>query len=189
MDDTAFKGNHRGTEPRRGTALRDRPEFKTKPKPLTFKRDATVKEAVAAMSERNFGSVIIVDAEHKVEGVMTERDVLRRVVNEGRDPATTRIEEVMTEDPRTARGTDDMVDWMRMMSNERFRRLPIVDENGKLIQVLTQGDFVSYTWPDLWNQAAQLGKATIVRNLPLTLIIGALVVYPILVLVIFGLLG
>lgn len=173
---------------RRGTQLRDRPEFKTKPAPLTFPRDTTVAQAVTAMAKRNFGSVVIVDSDRRVEGILTERDVLKRIVDEGRDPATTSLEEVMTRDPRTARETDDMLEWLRMMSNERFRRLPVVDEDGKLIQVLSQGDFVSYTWPDLLYQAAALGKATVARNFQPSLIGAAVILYPLIVLLVFGVL-
>ena len=166
MSETATQPEPRegAKKTRAGSRLCDRPEFTSKPRPLTFPRDAKVSEAISAMAARDFGSVVIVDPENRVEGVLTERDVLKRIVNEGLDPTQTKLEDVMTTNPRTARETDDMVDWLRMMSNERFRRLPVVDEDGKLLQVLTQGDFVSYTWPDLLFQATQLGKATFLRN-------------------------
>jgi CBS domain-containing protein len=163
---------------RHGLRLRDRPEFSRKSAPLTMASSAMVKDAVTEMAARNFGSVIIVDADNKVEGVVTERDILRRLVNEGRDPATTPLSDIMTANPRTARADDDMLEWLRMMSNERFRRLPVVDEDGRLVQVLTQGDFVSYTWPDLLSQASSLGKATVMRNFPLVLIGAGLLIYP-----------
>ena len=174
---------------REGLRLRDRPEFSRKEPPLTMRGDGLVKDAVAEMAAKNFGSVIIVDADEKVVGVVTERDILKRLVNENRDPAKTKLSDIMTENPRTARADDDMLMWLRMMSNERFRRLPVVDEEGKILTVLTQGDFVSYTWPDLIQQASQLGKATIMRNFPLVLIGGALLVYPLIVAIAFGLLG
>lgn len=174
---------------RHGLRLRDRPEFSRKTAPLTLAADAMVKEAVSEMAARNFGSVIVVDADNKVEGVVTERDVLRRLVNEGRDPGTTSLRDIMTANPRTARADDDMLEWLRMMSNERFRRLPVVDEDGRLIQVLTQGDFVSYTWPDLITQATSLGKATVMRNLPLVLIGAALLVYPLILALALGIFG
>ncbi|MGJ3232290.1 MAG: CBS domain-containing protein [Oceanicaulis sp.] len=172
---------------REGLRLRDRPEFSRKAPPLTMSPDTLVKEAVAEMSARNFGSVIVVDEDRKVKGVVTERDILRRLVNQNRDPATTSLSEIMTADVRCAKADDDMLDWLRMMSNERFRRLPVVDEEGRIVQVLTQGDFVSYTWPDLIGQATQLGKATLLRNFPVALIIGALVIYPLIVAIAFGL--
>ena len=131
---------------RQGLRLRDRPEFDRKDPPLTMRGEGLVKDAVAEMAAKNFGSVMIVDADGKVEGVVTERDILKRLVNENKDPAKTKLSEIMTKNPRTARADDDMLEWLRMMSNERFRRLPVVDDDGKLLTVLTQGDFVSYTW-------------------------------------------
>lgn len=177
------------TAAREGLRLRDRPEFSRKDPPLTMGGDDLVKDAVAQMAAKNFGSVIIVDADRKVVGVVTERDILRRLVDKQKDPAKTKLSEIMTANPRTARADDDMLTWLRMMSNERFRRLPVVDEDGRILQVLTQGDFVSYTWPDLIQQATQLGKATLMRNFPLVLIGGALLIYPIIVAIAFGLIG
>src|SRR6056297_1080304 len=110
-----------------GMALKDRPEFASKPKPLCFPPTTTVADAVAAMSEKNFGSVVIVDSDQKVIGIATERDVMKKLVNQNKDPKTTTLNDIMTKDPQMARETDDVVDWMRIMSNERFRRLPVVD--------------------------------------------------------------
>jgi predicted transcriptional regulator len=55
----------------------------------------------------------------------------------------------MTENIKTARPDDQVIDWLRQMSNERFRHLPVLDEEGRLINILSQGDFVAYTWPEL----------------------------------------
>jgi CBS domain-containing protein len=157
--------------------LRDRPEFATKPKPLTFPRDALVAEAVAAMSELNFGSVIVVDADRRVEGVVTERDIMKRLVNQGRDARATRLAEIMTSNPRVAREDDDLLDWLRIMSNERFRRLPVVDAEGRIVAVMTQGDFVSYTWPDLIYQGRLMVRASVAKNYHLILIGGGVMLY------------
>lgn len=177
------------TTTRPGTRIMDRPEFRSKPQPLAMSAQTSCAEAAARMAEKNFGSVVIIDEDRKVLGVVTERDFLKRLVNEGRDAKTTRLGEIMTENPKVARADDDMLDWLRQMSNERFRRLPVVDEDGRLVTVMTQGDFVSYTWPDLIHQAAALGRATLTRNLPPYLILAALVIYPLIVAVAFGLLG
>jgi CBS domain-containing protein len=157
--------------------ISDRPEYKSKPTPLTFRRDATVAEAVAAMSERNYGAVIVTDDDGKVKGVATERDVMRKIVNAKRDAQQTKLSDIMTSEVRTARADDDVLDWLRIMSNERFRRLPIVDGEGRLQAVFTQGDFVSYTWPELMSQATQLAKATVFRNWHIFLIVGAVMLY------------
>ncbi|MEL6505895.1 MAG: CBS domain-containing protein [Pseudomonadota bacterium] len=161
--------------------IQDRIEFRSKPKPLKTVDSTTVADAVAMMTERNFGSIIATGADGRMTGLFTERDVMRRVVNEGRDPKTTPLADVMTKEVRVAKADDDVVDWLRTMSNERFRRLPVVDETGDVVAIMTQGDFVSYTWPDLiarvndqlnkavpWNfQATIIGVGVLVYSLAL----------------------
>ena len=143
--------------PRR--ALKDRPEFKTKMKPLTCTGDTSVKTAVKTMSEKNFGSVVVINEQQLIIGVLTERDIVKKLVNQGKSAEETLVSEIMTTDVKVARETDDVLDWLRIMSNERFRRLPVVDAGGRVICVFTQGDFVSYTWPDLIFHAKELAKA------------------------------
>ncbi len=169
--------------------LRDRPEYRSKPRPLTFRADTTVKAAADAMSERNFGSVVVVDADDRVTGIVTERDVLRKIVAAGMDAAATPLSAVMTQSPRVARETDEVVDWLRIMSNERFRRLPVVDDDGRVQVVFTQGDFVSYTWPDLIYQAKELAKASVGRSYPVALIGGGIMLYSILMVIVVSQVG
>lgn len=169
---------------RPGNRLMDRPEYKSKQKPLTASADTTVFEAVSAMSEKNYGSVIIIDDAEKVIGVVTERDVMNKLVGKGLDPNTTKLRDIMTADPRLARETDDMVDWLRVMSNERFRRLPVVDGEGRIKAVFTQGDFVSYTWPDLVYQIRSMASATVFKNWPLVLIGGGIALYSLLMVIV-----
>lgn len=165
---------------RAGMRIRDRAEFKSKPKPLTFPPDTIVSEAVAAMCARNFGSVIVTDPEERVLGVVTERDLMFKIVHGKRDAGSTRLAEIMTADPRVAREDDDIVDWLRIMSNERFRRLPVVDAEGRIKMVFSQGDFVSYTWPDLMGQARNLARASLSRNFHYILIVGGVMLYSLL---------
>ncbi|SEM81523.1 CBS domain-containing protein [Palleronia pelagia] len=174
-------------ETRGGMRIKDRAEYVSKPKPLTMTKDQMVSDAVAAMCQKNYGSVMIVDAEDKVIGVVTERDVMRKIVNQGRDAKATQLHEIMTEEPRLAREDDDVVDWLRIMSNERFRRLPVVDADGRIKAVFTQGDFVSYTWPDLLNQARQMTRASVTRNFPTVLIGGGIMLYTLIMIIVISL--
>ena len=164
-------------ENRAGARLMDRPEYPQKPDPLTCREDSSVADAVTAMSERNFGCIIVVDGEDKVIGIMTERDILKKLVNKGRDPKETKVSELMTRDPNCAREDDQIVDWLRIMSNERFRRLPVVDGDGRVTAIFTQGDFVSYTWPDLLSQATNLAKAQVMGRFHYFLIGGGILIY------------
>jgi CBS domain-containing protein len=163
-----------GTAPMR---IKDRPEFATKPRPLTMAKEATVAEAVAAMSDHDYGCIVVVDPAGGIEGLMTERDVLKRLVNRGRDARETRVADIMTSNPRVGRDTDDLLDWLRIMSNERFRRLPVIDDQGRLVAVMTQGDFVSYTWPDLVYQLPRTGLRSAPDTLTLLLIGGGIMLY------------
>ena len=138
------------------------------------------------MAEKNYGSVIIVDADNKVIGVATERDVMNKVVGKELDPKTTPLSAIMTKDPRVAHETDDLLDWLRIMSNERFRRLPVVDAEGRITALFTQGDFVSYTWPDLIYQMKSIATATVVKNWPFFLIGGGIALYSIVMVIVIG---
>ena len=170
-----------------GMQLRDRPEFKSKKRPVTFRKEASVAEAVAIMAEKNIGAVIVVDADDKVEGVVTERDILIKIAAAERDPKATTLADIMTREVRVARETDEVLSWMRTMSNERFRRLPVVDAEGRILAVFTQGDFVSYTWPDLWFQAKQLATATVARSYGIWLVLGGVLLYTLLMVLVLRL--
>jgi signal-transduction protein with cAMP-binding, CBS, and nucleotidyltransferase domain len=116
------------------------------------------------MSEKNYGSVVIVDDNNKVIGMVTERDIMKKLVRDGMDAKKTELSKIMTAVPRVAREDDDLLDWLRIMSNERFRRLPVVDSEGRMQAIFTQREFVSYTWPDLIYQAKEISKATLSRD-------------------------
>ena len=164
-------------ETRRGGRLIDRPEFKTKPKPITFLGKDKVSQAIAVMADKNYGSVVIVDSKDKVVGIVTERDIVKKLVNNNMSPKTTKLEDIMTLNPRVANENDDVVDWLRIMSNDRFRRLPVVDADGKIKVIFTQGDFVSYTWPDLIFQASQLAKASFMKGFSINTLLIFMVIY------------
>ena len=172
-----------------GMKLRDRPEFKAKGTPLTFTAETPLLEAVRAMNKKNYGSVVVVDSARKVTGIVTERDILRKVVGAELAPEDVTLGDVMTRDPKVAKDTDDVVDWLRIMSNERFRRLPVVDEEGRIRMVFTQGDFVSYTWPDLIYQAKEMTKASVGRNYPIWLIGGGIMLYSIVMVIVVASIG
>lgn len=96
---------------------------------ITVPRTASVMEAVEIMAAARVGSVLIVD-EGRLAGIFSERDVMLRVVLEHRDPAKTRVEEVMTSPVISipTRTTGDEA--LKIMIEEHIRHLPLVDEGG-----------------------------------------------------------
>jgi signal-transduction protein with cAMP-binding, CBS, and nucleotidyltransferase domain len=141
------------------------------------------------MSKKNYGSVVVVDSDKKVIGVVTERDIMNKVVGKELNPKETLLSSIMTENPKLARETDDMLEWLRIMSNERFRRLPVVDDQGKIKAVFTQGDFVSYTWPDLMYQMKSIATATVTKNWPLFLIGGGIAIYSLVLILVISMMN
>ena len=163
----------------RGYKLKDRPEFHSKPKPITFEKHQKVSEAVRVMADKNYGSVVIVNKNNKVIGICTERDIIKKLVNKNLNSTKTKIEDIMTPNPRVGYEDDDVLDWLRTMSNDRFRRLPVVDKKGSIRAIFTQGDFVSYTWPDLIYQMSQMTKASLTKHFNLTSILIMIMIYSI----------
>ena len=140
--------------------IKDRPEYSRKGAVLTMSGDASVASAVAVMSERNYGAVVIVSPDEKPIGIVTERDLMRRLLAKGLDPIKTPLREIMTSDLKVAKPEDELLDWLRQMSNDRFRHVPVVGEDGRVITIMSQGDFVSYTWPQLFARITEQAKAT-----------------------------
>jgi CBS domain-containing protein len=140
--------------------IKDRPEFNSKSVVMTFSPDDTAFVAIQAMSEKNYGAAVIIDKDRKPLGIVSERDFMRRLLNQERDPKKTKLSDIMTTDLKLAKADDDLLDWLRQMSNERFRHLPVVDDAGKLISIMSQGDFVSYTWPELLSRVKEQARAT-----------------------------
>lgn len=139
--------------------INDMPEFKDKAEILTFDASTTIAEAVDEMCKNNYGAVLITDDENKLLGIFTERDLLRRVCAERMDLEKTTLGDVMTTNIRTA-DIDDMVSAsLRRMSQGRFRHMPVIDEDGNLKGLLSQGDFVAYTMSDAIYRASMSAKA------------------------------
>ncbi len=161
--------------------IKDRPEYNAKGKPVTLPETAKVREAITVMSERKFGSIIITRDDQTIAGIVTERDLMIRLLHEKKDPDTTALSEIMSKDIRAAKGDDDVMDWLRIMSNERFRHLPIVDEEGKLINVMSLGDFVSYTWPEMVTQLKAKTQESFAAGYQILFIIAALLVYALII--------
>ncbi len=140
--------------------IKDRPEFSSKSSVMTFGPEETAFTAIKAMSEKNYGAAVIISPDRKPLGIVTERDFMRRLLNKELDQKTTKLSDIMTSDLKLAKADDNLLDWLRQMSNDRFRHLPVVDDNGSLIGIMSQGDFVSYTWPELLTRVKEQARAT-----------------------------
>jgi CBS domain-containing protein len=94
---------------------------------ITVPASATVSEAVAVMAEREVGAVLIMNEDGLVSGIFTERDVVVRVVQTGRNPATTPISMVMTRDVTFVTPGTTIEAALSLMYVKRFRHLLVID--------------------------------------------------------------
>jgi CBS domain-containing protein len=108
----------------------------------TVSPDTTVLVAVQRMNERKIGALLVVEHDRPI-GIFTERDVLVRVVAAGRDPKTTRVDEVMTQDPVIVRPDVSVGEAMLVITRRRCRHLPVMDERG-LRGLISIGDLTSW---------------------------------------------
>jgi CBS domain-containing protein len=107
---------------------------------VQLRADASVRSACKLMSEQGVGAVVVMDGE-VIEGIFTERDALKRVLADGRDPDTTTLEEVMSRDMVKLAPDDWAVDALRLMSQVGIRHLLVVDQE-MLIGIISLRDFV-----------------------------------------------
>jgi CBS domain-containing protein len=116
-------------------------------KPIVLSRFHTVTDAIRAMQSEHRGVVLVTDdgtMHSRVVGIFTERDVLFRVVDQGRNPATVPLSELMTADPECLRDDQAIAEVLRMMSVGGFRHVPIVDAEGRPVCVVAVRDVVEF---------------------------------------------
>jgi CBS domain-containing protein len=110
------------------------------PSVISVEASSSVRDAAQVMVERGVGSVIVMEAGRPV-GILTERDVLRRVVVKGLDPVKTKVGEVMSSPLVTVRADAYMIDASRLMAQRDIRRLLVV-EGDKPVGVVTEKDLL-----------------------------------------------
>ena len=98
----------------------------------------TVTQAVRAMNDRQVGAAVVLDRDNLV-GILTERDVMVRVVGRGREPEGTLVSDVMTRAVSSVSPFTSIRDAMNLMSKRRYRHLPVIDE-GRVCGVISMGD-------------------------------------------------
>ena len=102
--------------------------------------EASVLEAARVMTGANCGSVLVIDKHHALLGILTERDLMTRIMAKALDPKTTAIASVMTPHPRTAPPEMHVSDAVLIMIERGFRNLPVVAEDGKIYGVFSARD-------------------------------------------------
>jgi CBS domain-containing protein len=113
--------------------------------PRTVEPDATVVDAAKLMRDEDAGVAPIAGGDSRLVGVVTDRDIAIRVVAEGKDPGSTQVKEIASQNLVTIDPQQDLDEALRLMAKHQVRRLPVVEEDGKLVGILAQADVARHT--------------------------------------------
>jgi CBS domain-containing protein len=107
--------------------------------PRSIESDQPVVEAAKIMRDEDVGLVPVVDGERLV-GTVTDRDIAIRVTAEQKDPSSVRVQEIASTDLVTVDPQQDLDEALRLMARHQVRRLPVVEEDGRLVGIVAQAD-------------------------------------------------
>ncbi len=113
-----------------------------------LKRTDSAFEAAQLMQKMNIAALIVTDDEGELVGIVTERDLTRRVIADDKDPHETTLDQIMTGDPETLSPSDSAGDALELMRTRSFRHLPVVDD-GRVVGMVSVRDLYSAVKADL----------------------------------------
>jgi CBS domain-containing protein len=107
--------------------------------PRGVETSTSIAEAARLMKELDVGPLPILD-EGRVVGMVTDRDIVIRAVAEGKDVGSTQVGEIASKDVVTVDPQQDLDEALRLMAQHQIRRVPVVEEDGRLVGILAQAD-------------------------------------------------
>jgi CBS domain-containing protein len=122
---------------------------------VTIEPTADLAAAARLLSERHIGAVVIVGAERRVIGILSERDIVRELGKHGAAALSEPISQVMTRDVKTCSEGDSIEDLMGRMTAGRFRHMPVVQQD-KLIGIVSIGDVVKNRVEEIGHESKAL---------------------------------
>ena len=106
--------------------------------------DAIVSEALQVMNEKNIGALMVLDGQQNIQGIVSERDIMRNCYRSQANVKGLAVKDVMTSRAKliVARAEDDVNDLMSAMTQNHIRHIPVVDEKDKLVAMISIGDII-----------------------------------------------
>jgi len=121
--------------------------------PATVSEKDSIRDVARIMAREDTGIVPVVDGK-KIVGLITDRDIVVRLVAEGKDLANSRVKEVMSRSGRSVKEDTPINEVLDLMSTEKIRRVPVVNQNNELVGILSIGDIASRD-----RETGKVGKA------------------------------
>jgi CBS domain-containing protein len=122
---------------------------------VTVRPEATVRELLDLLAEHRIGALVVSTDGTSVEGIVSERDIVLRLHDRGPEILDARVVEIMTADVSTCRPDELLENLMALMTNQRFRHVPVVAE-GALVGIISIGDVVKHRMDELQAERDQL---------------------------------
>ncbi|MCX8174906.1 MAG: CBS domain-containing protein [Candidatus Micrarchaeota archaeon] len=108
---------------------------------FTLPADKTVYDAARLLRKTNVGSVIVTQ-KGKARGIITERDIVHKVIAQGKDAKKVKLRSIMSRPLKVIRASDTVEDAAVALRSNRIKRLPVVDKTGRLVGIITEGDLL-----------------------------------------------
>ena len=126
---------------------------------------AAARDAARQMAQWNVGSLVVIDDQERPIGLLTDRDLVLRVLATGGDPDAVTVEALMTRFPSTIGHQDTVEHALEIMRTGHFRRIPVVREDGRLVGILTLDDIVAVLVSEL-GAVQDIVEASMPRDRP-----------------------
>jgi CBS domain-containing protein len=111
-------------------------------RPEALEATATVMDAAELMRERDIGDVVVLE-DDRLYGILTDRDIVVRVLAEGGDPAAVTVGEICSRDLTTISPTASLGTAVRLIREKAIRRLPVVEDDGMVVGIVSLGDLAA----------------------------------------------
>jgi len=115
----------------------------------------TLHEAVEMLRDKRVGALVVKDSEGKLQGILSERDIVRKLAETPGQTLAQRVQDVMTTNVETCGLDEPLISVLRKMTDGRFRHMPVID-GGNLVGIVSIGDVVNYRLNELEYEALQL---------------------------------
>jgi len=116
---------------------------------------ATLKSAIAILAEERIGAVVVLGADHRIVGILSERDIVRAIAEGGAAALNEPVSRAMTRKVSTCIESDTLLGLMERMTEGKFRHLPVVDQ-GRLVGIVSIGDVVKHRLQELERDSAAM---------------------------------
>ena len=124
----------------------------------------TVEAASRLLTERRIGAVVVRDRRDKLVGILSERDIVRAIAERGERALEEKVESLMTKEVKTCAPSDSIKDLMQMMTLRRHRHVPVCNDAGDLVGIVSIGDVVKARLDEQAHEVAVLRDLTLVKG-------------------------